>query len=162
MDRLGLSHQAPQIEEAFRIASMENIGKLSFYRGVVDTLSRLHSAGIKLGIVTSKDALRASAILAMLPLEFAWVETPNAMLRGKPAPDSLLMAMARTNVDPGETLYVGDMGADHEAALRAGIDYAHAVWGYGGTPNDGSTVLTSMGDLLSWLKAGDLPDPSTQ
>src|SRR5262249_44246043 len=48
MDRLGLSHQASQIEEAFRIASMENIGKLSFYPGVVETLSRLDTAGMKL------------------------------------------------------------------------------------------------------------------
>ena len=162
MTRLGLADQAAELEAAFRIASMNNIGMLNFYTGVVEALAQLDSAGIKLGIVTSKDTLRAKTILAMLPVKFACVETPTAALRGKPAPDHLLMAMAQTNVDPVKTVYIGDMDVDHEAAVRARIDYAHAAWGYGGAPDDGSAVFSAIGDLLASLRGGDLTDWRTQ
>jgi phosphoglycolate phosphatase-like HAD superfamily hydrolase len=74
-------------------------------------------------------------------------------MRGKPAPDHLLMAMAQAGSDPAETVYIGDMAADHEAARRAGIDYAHADWGYGRRPGDGSWILSSMRDLLELTSA---------
>jgi phosphoglycolate phosphatase len=154
MDRLGLAEQAAELEAAFRVASMENIGVVRFYPEVVETLARLEAAKVKLGIVTSKDRLRTSAILAMLPVDFSCVETPDARIRGKPAPDHLLMAMARTNVDPIDTVYVGDMDADHEAAVRARVDYAHAAWGYGRPPRD-SAILAEIGDLLKSVQGGN-------
>jgi phosphoglycolate phosphatase len=151
MDRIGLGDRGPAIEAVFRTASMENLSMLRFYPDVDRTISSLESAGIKLGIVTSKDVLRTSAILAMLPTTFSCVRAPDSKLRGKPAPDHLLMAMAETGTDPANTLYVGDMAADHEAAVRAGIDYAHASWGYGRSPNDGSWILTEISDLLDLI-----------
>lgn len=152
MDRLGLSERAVAIEAVFRMASMENINVLRFYPGVPDTLLRLESAKLKVGIVTSKDMLRTSAILAMLPVTFACVHASDGMTRGKPAPDQLLLAMAQTGVDPTETLYVGDMTADHEAAVRARIDYAHAAWGYGRPPDDTSWILSDISDLLGLVR----------
>jgi phosphoglycolate phosphatase len=148
MDRLGLSDRASAIEAVYRMASMDNIDVLRFYPGVPETLLRLELAGLKLGIVTSKDKLRTSAIVAMLPVSFACICSPDGAMRGKPAPDHLLLAMAQTGVDPLETLYVGDMTADHQAAVRARIDYAHAAWGYGPAPDDGSWILSDMSDLL--------------
>jgi HAD superfamily hydrolase (TIGR01509 family) len=153
MERLGLSGQAAEIEAAFRMASMENLDALRFYPDVSETLRQLQEAGLKLGIVTSKDLLRTNAILAMLPVNFACVHAPDGKMRGKPAPDHLLMAMAQAGSDPAETVYIGDMAADHEAARRAGIDYAHADWGYGRRPGDGSWILSSMRDLLELTSA---------
>ena len=147
MDRLGLAEQAEEIESVFRIASMENLDLARFYPDVIETLSEIGSAGINMGIVTSKDKLRTNAILAMLPITFACVRTPDPAMRGKPAPDHLLAAMAEVGADPAETLYIGDMDADHEAAVRARIDYAHAAWGYGKPPEDESTILSELRDL---------------
>jgi phosphoglycolate phosphatase len=157
LDRLDLSDHSVAIEAAFRTASMENIGVLKFYPGVIETLSRLETAGIKFGIVTSKDILRTSAILAMLSSTFSCIQTPDNELRGKPAPDHLLLAMSKVGVDPINTLYVGDMAADHEAAMRAGIDYAHASWGYGRPPEDESWVLSKMPDLLDFITLASGP-----
>jgi phosphoglycolate phosphatase len=84
----------------------------------------------------------------MLPITFDCIKTPDGRMRGKPAPDHLLSAMAETGEDPVDTLYVGDMEADHKAAIRAGIDYAHAMWGYGRPPEDASWILSEMSDLL--------------
>src|SRR5260221_473081 len=151
MERLGLSERAAAIEAVFRMASMDNLNVLRFYPHVPETLRRLEDANLKMGIVTSKDRLRTNAILAMLPVTFACVHAPDAKMRGKPAPDHLLMAMAQTGVDPAETVYIGDMAADHEAAKRAGIDYAHAGWGYGQTPADDCWILSGMHDLLELI-----------
>lgn len=151
MERLGLSKHAAAIEAVFRMASMDNLDVLRFYPHVADTLRQLEAAGLKMGIVTSKDQLRTNAILAMLSVTFASVHSPDGKMRGKPAPDHLLMAMAQTGVDPVETIYIGDMAADHEAAKRAGIDYAHADWGYGQTPADECWILSGMQDLLELI-----------
>jgi phosphoglycolate phosphatase len=160
MERLGLSEHAAAIEAVFRVASMDNLDVLRFYPRVPGTLRQLEDAHLKMGIVTSKDQLRTNAILAMLPVTFSCVHAPDGKMRGKPAPDHLLMAMAQTGVDPAETLYIGDMAADYEAAERAGIDYAHAAWGYGQTPADNCWVLSGMQDLLELIRTRRNGEPS--
>jgi HAD superfamily hydrolase (TIGR01549 family) len=147
MTALGLAEHAAEIEAVYRVASMEHIDAARFYPGTADAVARLHAAKTKLGVVTSKDELRTSAILAMLPIVFDVVMTPNDRSRGKPAPDHLLAAMAHAGVDPADTIYVGDMDADFEAARRAQIDYAHAAWGYGETPRGCNAVLREIADL---------------
>jgi phosphoglycolate phosphatase len=152
MERLSLSDRAPEIEATFRMASMDNLDVLRFYPNVAETLQMLQDAQLKLGIVTSKDLLRTNAILAMLPVTFACVHAPDGKMRGKPAPDHLLMAMALTGVDPAEALYVGDMAADYEAAQRAQIDYAHANWGYGAPPAGECWKLPNIQALLELIR----------
>ena len=146
--RLGIADPDHVVESTFRVASMERLDLLSFYPKVRRVLVQLSSEDFMLGIVTSKDKLRTNAIIAMLPVEFDCVRSPNDSFRGKPAPDHLLMAMAQANVDPSETLYVGDMDADYEAETRAGVDYAHASWGYGEEPEGDCWLLRDMGDLV--------------
>ncbi len=160
MERLRLSERAAEIEAAFRMASMDNLDVLRFYPGVPETLRKLQDARLKLGIVTSKDLLRTNAILAMLPVTFACVHAPDGKMRGKPAPDHLLMAMALTGVDPAEALYVGDMAADYEAAQRAQIDYAHANWGYGAPPAGECWKLSAIGELLELIPAQKIGEAS--
>ena len=127
---------------------MERLDLLSFYPHVHRVLDQLISDELKLGIVTSKDKMRTNAILAQLPIQFESIQSPNENLRGKPAPDHLLMAVANSNVDPSETLYIGDMDTDCETAQRAGVDYAHAAWGYGDQPEEDCWILSEISDLL--------------
>lgn len=147
MTQLGLARRATEIETVFRVASMKHMDMASFYSGVEFLLERLERGGAKLGIITSKDELRTSAILAMLPVTFDIVRTPDAFTRGKPAPDHLLTAMAYAAIDPVDTVYVGDMDSDFEAARRAQIDYAHASWGYGDVPAGCTTVLRDLKEV---------------
>ena len=49
----------------------------------------------------------------------------------KPRPGLLLKAMAFWGVGPHETLYVGDMDVDEQAALAAGVRFAWA-WNFFG------------------------------
>jgi phosphoglycolate phosphatase-like HAD superfamily hydrolase len=126
---------------------MANMHAAHFYPGADALLRRMKRIGARLGIITSKDELRTGAVLAMIPVTFDVVRTPDATTRGKPAPDHLLAAMATVGVDPAETIYIGDMDSDYEAACRARIDYAHASWGYGEIPPGCSTVLKEISDI---------------
>lgn len=153
--RLGLSERVADIERVFRIASASRLDLATFYPGVVSSLVKIQRSGVKLGLVTSKDRLRSNAILARLPVEFTSVQTPDPRYRGKPAPDHLMAAMAEAQADPAKTMYVGDMDADYEAAIRAGVDYIHACWGYGKPPKD-CTIALQFSDLPHLL--GDRPE----
>ena len=147
MEKLGLTAISDQAEMIFRITSMQHLDLAGFFEGASDTLVALQKRGIKLGIVTSKDKLRTNAILAMLPVDFTVIQTPNRTLRGKPAPDHLLVAMANACTDPANSIYIGDMDPDYEAAERAGIDYLHASWGYGERPASSVRQVDTFRDI---------------
>ena len=112
---------------------------------------KLQAQGRALGIVTSKDAVRTNAVISQLKLKFVTIQSPAAPYRGKPAPDHLLLAMAVAGVDPKETVYIGDMDTDYQAAVRAGIDYVHASWGYG-LPIPAIPSLESIDQLPDFLQ----------
>lgn len=134
MRRLGIGHLSDGAEAIYRTRSALDLASAPVYADVALMLDGLHAAGRRLGIVTSKDSERTAILLEKLPPVFCVVRCPDSACRGKPAPDHLMMAMALTRCDPCETLYVGDMASDAEAARRAGIDFLHAAWGYGERP----------------------------
>jgi phosphoglycolate phosphatase len=150
MSILGLGDRAKMIAEAYSRSSMEHQELVSTYPGIVDVLQLLCEARVKVGIVTSKDTARTASVLESIPVNFDVVQTPNGLLRGKPAPDHLLTSMATVNVDPSQSCYVGDMATDWECALRAGIAYGHASWGYGEAPREQAVTLLDSQDLLSF------------
>jgi len=148
MSILGLSELAGEIARIYSDSSSSHIDLITTYPGMEETLQILAENGIKMGIVTSKHAERTMAIISRLPVKFVTVQTPNGKLRGKPAPDYLLVAIAEANQDPIECCYIGDMEVDLEAATRAGIDYGHAIWGYGKLSEKKGLILKDSSALL--------------
>ena len=147
---LGVTEDLAAIEQAYMAASLYFLSNASFYPKTRETLKALQDAGMQLGIVTSKDAVRTKAVISQLKLKFSTIQCPATPYRGKPAPDHLLLAMAESGVDPKDTIYVGDMETDYQAAVRAGIDYVHASWGYG-FPVDAVSALDSIDQLPKFL-----------
>lgn len=145
---LSIDQNQVDIEETFNKKSTQLIHELTFYDGVKASLNQLSSLGIKTGIVTSKNTLKTQKILALLDFSFDIVQTPNNTLEGKPAPDHLLYAMSELNASPLETLYIGDMDVDCEAAKRAGVDYVHAKWGYGVCNDENIIKLSDISNLV--------------
>ena len=152
LEIIGLQDQSDEIELVYRQSSKENFHLATIYPYVVESLKKIQDHHIKLGIVTSKDEERTNIIVNRLPVNFSSIQTPNLHFRGKPAPDHLLAATAELNVDPTDSLYVGDAEVDALAALRARIDYCHANWGYGKTQLDHVTFLSDIQSLLVVLK----------
>jgi phosphoglycolate phosphatase len=91
--------------------------------GARETLTALHRRGLKLGICSNKPV----AFTRDLVIHFGVAHLLDVVLgpedvgRHKPAPDMLLVALARLGMSASEALYVGDMTVDIETARAAGM-----------------------------------------
>lgn len=101
------------------------------YPGVDALLRQLHAQGRKLAIVSNKpdEAVRA------LRTEFFADTVPIAVgekqgTRRKPAPDTLLTAMAQLGAERASTVYVGDSEVDIATARAAGLPCISVLWGF--------------------------------
>ncbi len=130
MRELGLHDRHLEIFDTYKTHSRRCLDKIELYDDVYDTLTELKSQGHKIALCTSKSRETVALLEHKLP-EFDYISCPKQGLRGKPNPDQLLFVMAFCNVDPIDTVYIGDMVYDKEAAERAGVHFEHATWGYG-------------------------------
>ena len=139
LDILNINANQADIEKTFNDVSTQLIDQIEFYEGVESVIGQLVNNNIKIGFVTSKNTIKTQKILDLHGFVFDIVQTPNDALKGKPAPDHILYAMSELNMNASDTLYIGDMDVDYEAAKRAQVNYVHALWGYG-TCNDGNVI----------------------
>ncbi len=116
------------------------------FPGIEAALASLVARDVKLGVVTSKAAAQTDWTLAQFDVPFATVQTPDSHSPGKPAPYPLLVAVSEAQVDVRDTVFVGDMQVDCEAAHNAGMRFMHAAWGYGACPS-GAQQLRKPGEL---------------
>jgi HAD superfamily hydrolase (TIGR01509 family) len=125
--------------------------RLRIFPGVKQTLPTL-AARSKLGIVTSLPGSLAEPLLRRCDLasKFSVVIHAGNCRSRKPSPGGLLSALRSLGEDPGDdVLYVGDRGTDCQAAIRAGIRFMWASYGYGPTCPDGTAfVLDSFNRLV--------------
>ena len=149
---LGLENRLAEIEDVYFSSSTKNIDLVDFYPGVEDTLLSFAENNKMLSVVTSKDEVRTKMLLDKLSAEFITIQSPRIGLRGKPAPDHLMLTMAIANVDPKDSVYIGDMDTDALAAMRAGVDYIHADWGYGSLPPSALVDAPNFVSLSEILK----------
>ena len=83
-----------------------------------------------LGIVTSRtyeELEEISDLMKILPI-FSSVITSDLVKQPKPNPESILTILERFQLDPKETVYVGDSKVDMLAAKSAGVLFAYASW----------------------------------
>ena len=100
------------------------------FPGIHEALQKLQDAGYRLAVVSSKmhqqykidmgghglDVFMETAVLAE--------DTRNH----KPHPEPMLECLRRMDLQPEDTLYVGDGANDSLAARNAGMDFAFAAW----------------------------------
>ena len=101
------------------------------YDGVMDLLAALKAAGYRLAVVSNKhdagvQALCAHYFAGLLDLAVGGGDARPL----KPAPDSLLYAMAQLGVTADETWYVGDSVQDVLTARAAGVPCVAVTWGF--------------------------------
>jgi phosphoglycolate phosphatase len=101
------------------------------YPGVIATLQAL--SGFALGIVTTKEPEQAEMVLRRLGLSpfFQHIQGGTPGLRLKPAPDTLLAALAVLDCTPPHALMVGDTPADILAGKAAGVMTCAVTYGFG-------------------------------
>jgi D-glycero-D-manno-heptose 1,7-bisphosphate phosphatase len=100
-----------------------------------------NQGGVGLGHLSESMALNLLFNLADVlfdPRHYRVYMCPHAPSAGcicrKPSPYALYKAMADTHSIPRDTLYVGDMESDREAAQRAGVAFLWA-WEFFGWPD---------------------------
>lgn len=161
MFKMGLGNLGDKVKRVYDVASCCRMDLIRPYEGCVEVLRTIKKMGMRIGLVTSKDESRTLEIIEKLDLLFDVIECPDGKGRGKPNPDPLLRAILKCQMDPCETVFVGDMEVDKEAAKRAGIDYIHADWGYGSC--SGETVRAAKPeDILSLILRKSVVVPSAR
>jgi len=122
---------ADRVYRLFRTRLLERLERAAplSLPGTHETLARLKAGRMHLALTTGLDREVVEAILGQVSwgaLLDAWV-CGDDVARGRPAPDLILRAMERCNVDdPRRVAVVGDTRLDLEAAWNAG-----AAWRIG-------------------------------
>jgi HAD superfamily hydrolase (TIGR01549 family) len=117
---------------AYREAySRQNATRTELYPGVMLALQTLST--FTLGIVTTKEPGQAEMVLRRLALLsfFKHIQGASPGLLLKPAPDTVLAALAALDCAPSSALIVGDTTADVLAGKAADIKTCAVTYGFG-------------------------------
>jgi len=104
---------------------------VTLYPGAVDTLEKLHSQAMKIGLVTNNGRKGTNITLSRYRLQnlFDAVVTRDDCEDMKPAPEPVLKLLTELNMAPDETILVGDGVMDIMAAKAAGVRCAAVATG---------------------------------
>ena len=118
------SPQGQQMSEAReRIFARDYLPNLRAFPGVRALVTRLRTAGLRVGIASSSQAEQLSALLRIADIADLVDTTTSSddAEQSKPAPDIVGVALGQLGLDPAETLLLGDTPYDIEAARQLGV-----------------------------------------
>lgn len=129
-------------------------GGATLYDGFNEVMAGLDSNGIICGIASSKmkkqyeiDFLKTGLQIYMKSVVLA-EDTENH----KPHPEPLLKAVEILNIDPKDTIYIGDTIADYKSSKAAGMSFGLALWGAADVSNINADYnLDKPSDILNIL-----------
>jgi pyrophosphatase PpaX len=100
------------------------------FPGVFDALSRIHGAGYKLGLVTSRHKETADVLFDLFNVReyFDTIILCEDTERHKPDPEPIDKALWLLGSETEKSLYVGDAVFDLLTSHNAGVDYALVMW----------------------------------
>jgi pyrophosphatase PpaX len=120
---------------------------------VREVLQQMHTAGVKMGVVSNKRRKVVEMGLKLFGLD-RFMQTVICIgdaEKAKPEPDMIFLAMDRLGVPRDQTLMVGDSRYDLLAAQRAGVASAAVAWSLHAEElkeYDPNYFLKDMRDLL--------------
>jgi HAD superfamily hydrolase (TIGR01549 family) len=129
MLEIGINNEIPDIKSYYIAQTGHYSNLITPYADVLTVFQGLRNDFIS-GIITSKPRERALQIVDQYHISPDFLVTPDDCSRGKPHPDPLLLVNTMFSVRPEQSLYIGDMSSDLEAASSAGWHFVHASWGY--------------------------------
>jgi pyrophosphatase PpaX len=116
-----------RVVEAYEELAAELLG--GYFAGVPELLEELAAADVRTGIVTGKSRRAFEVTARHVDLDaFEVVVLEDDVPAPKPDPRGLERALAALGAAPDEAIYVGDTPMDAEAARRAGLAAASALW----------------------------------
>lgn len=102
------------------------------FPGIRSLISNLQQNGFKIGVVTNKTLEFARLVLDKVDLlsTVDCLVAADMVPKPKPAPDSVLLAMEKLQVNSKECIFVGDAEQDIIAGNSAGVRTVAALFGY--------------------------------
>lgn len=133
------------------------VGYVTVFPQVINTLTRLKDEGIRMAVVTSRDITSFKLIAERHGLS-PFFETAMTAADGhkpKPAPDMVLALLERMNLKSEDALVVGDTTFDIEMGNAAGCRTTAVTFGYHSkakllTANPTATI-NSFSELTSFI-----------
>ena len=142
-----------QFLDHYRLLHPTHFGGL--YTGVPEMLERLRARGFQLGLVTGKGRAAWEVTAGHVKLGgFDVIVTDEQVEAPKPDPEGLVKALDRLRARADEVIYVGDSRVDAEAAQRAGVRFAAALWPK--SPGELGAFLSQVRAAGAWA---ELPTP---
>jgi HAD superfamily hydrolase (TIGR01549 family) len=133
-DEMGISgYDFEEFIQIYKKIYFEFIDLSKPYPGMEETIDKLKSSGVKIGLLTTKSQGQAEKILAHFNLikKFDGVMGRREGLKHKPAPDPLLVVLKEMNCDDASfALMVGDSELDIQCGKAAGAKTAGVTFGY--------------------------------
>jgi HAD superfamily hydrolase (TIGR01509 family) len=139
-----------------RVYAGQDAGLTRPYPGVILTLQSLTT--FTLGVVTTKESRQAEMVLRRVALIgfFRYIQGGSPDLRLKPAPDTVLAALAALHCAPPNALMVGDTPADILAGKTAGTRTCAVTYGFGTRESllqcAPDYVIDSFGELVDLVR----------
>jgi pyrophosphatase PpaX len=115
---------------------------VTVYGGVVDAVREIRAAGLKTGLVTSKNRHGAMRGLSLVGLETTMdvLVCADDVVNPKPHPEPVEMAVRLLGADFESTVFVGDSIHDMHAGRAAGVRTVAVLWGpFGRSHLEGAT-----------------------
>lgn len=115
------------------LSSIKN--EVKFFDKIDNIIMELNNKGYVIGIVTSQPLSRYNAIIDKatfkdyIKVAVTWNDVPKG--KQKPDPFGILKALEKVNINPQNSVYIGDDPKDILAAKKAGAHSAAALWGTG-------------------------------
>jgi|JI8StandDraft_1071087.scaffolds.fasta_scaffold73262_2 phosphoglycolate phosphatase len=129
----------------------------TLYPGVRAMLERLHAQGLKLAVLTNKEARFAHKLLALhdITAHFDLLVAGDSLAVKKPHPGVVSHALAALDVQADETAFVGDSITDVRTARAAGVRAWIVSHGYpNGSFTDGDTPDAFVGRFADFDPLG--------
>ena len=101
------------------------------YEGILELMKSLREHGYRLAIVSNKIDSAVKELNARFFSDFVDVAIGEREgIRRKPAPDTVIQALAELKSVKDEAVYVGDSEVDIQTASNAGLPCITVLWGF--------------------------------
>ena len=135
----------------------KNFHLVKSFPNILEVIIKLKKLGIKIGIVTTRlqNTKQTLKIGGLEPKLFDVIITGDEVIKAKPDPEGIFLALKKLKVKPAEALMVGDGAADIEMAKNAKVKTVGVTWGFGGRNIKNSKpdyLIDKIEELLTLLK----------
>lgn len=150
---LGIANNQENMDKLFKYFHDLSY-EIKMFDGIKDVLQKLKSKDVFMGLATNRNTMESEFALKYNGLGefFDDFICRSDVVNGKPSGEMLLKYMSRHNLEPSETIFIGNATADHLAAIDAGIEYGLSEWGTDEYLDEDAVVLDTPEDILKILE----------